>query len=86
MKTELINIRKAAEALLKEYQEYGKTLSVFNPFSRISFEEKQPLFEEKCRALLNAYADLNETEYSAEELQEYEQLHDLLIDLKKEIF
>ena len=86
MRKELVNIRQSAEALLREYKDFGTTLSPYNPFSRFSFAEKQPLFEEKCRALFNAYGHLNTTDFSAEDIQEYEQLHDLLLELKNEIF
>ena len=86
MRIELTNIRQSAETLLKEYKDFGATLSPFNPFSRFSFSEKQPLFEAKCRALLNAYGSLDKTDFSAEDIQEYEQLHDLLLELKNEIF
>ncbi len=86
MRIELKNIRQAAETLLKEYKDFGATHSPYNPFSRFSFEEKQPIFEAKCRALLNAYGSLNKTDFSAEDIQEYEQLHDLLLELKNEIF
>lgn len=86
MRKELVNIRQSAETLLRDYKKFAKTLSPFNPFSRFSFAEKQPLFETKLRALMNSYSNLSNTDYSAEEQQEYEQLHDLLLELKNEIF
>lgn len=86
MRIELVNIRQSAEILLKEYKDYGKTLSPYSPFDCFSFAEKQPLFEAKCRELLNAYRGLNITDFSTEELQEYEQLYNLMLELKDEIF
>ena len=86
MRTELVNIRLATETLLKEYKDFGATLSPYNPFSRFSFAEKQPLFEAKCLDLLNAYESLNSADFSTEDIQEYKQLHDLLLELKNEIF
>ena len=86
MRIELENIKHAAETLLKEYKAFGETLSPYNPMSHFAFAEQQPLFEAKCQALLNAYCRLNNSFFSAEDLQQYEQLYDLLIKLKKEIY
>ena len=78
-------IKQEAEKLLQDYQDFSNTLSPFNPFSRFSFSEKQPIFESRLYSIKRAFNEIADTFLSPEEKKQYDELRELISELEDRI-
>ena len=87
MEITLVNeLKQEAEKLLNDYRKFGATISPYNFFDRMDFSEKQPKFEAAARILINKFNNLDLNQIEKVEKSSYEDLRELISDIKEEIF